>query len=168
MVCIILINKSIQRKEKYLIIGLIISILSNPECWWARYIPQMYFLSIVTIIVSYKTAVQGQISRFFRYFCYFCITILTINIVFVSAGSFRNLYTNINEHSANIERLISSYKDNDKELYVIFHKLDSRKLSIFQVNDIKILDSKKMDIQKGYVLFYKDEIMEIYKPKGKK
>lgn len=168
MVCIILINKSIQRKEKYLIIGLIISILSNPECWWARYIPQMYFLSIVTIIVSYKAAVQGQISRFFRYFCYFCITILSINIVFVSAGSFRNLYTNINEHSANIERLISSYKDNDKELYVIFHKLDSRKLSIFQVNDIKILDSKKMDIPKGYVLFYKDEIMEIYKPKGKK
>ena len=64
--------------------------------------------------------------------------------------------------------LVSSCKDNDKELYVIFHNLDSRKLSIFQVNDIKILDSKKMDIPKGYVLFYKDEIMEIYKPKGKK
>ena len=66
-------------------------------------------------------------------------------------------------HSHNIERLKYIYNESGRDLYVTFHKLDSRKLSIFQVNDIKILDSKKVKRPKEYVLIYKDSQTEIYK-----
>ena len=163
MMCLILFNKSIKRKEKILIIGLVVSILSNPECWWARYIPQMYFLSIITIIISYKATDLGFIRNYHRYICIICIAILTINLTFVSAGYFRKLKSNISLHSDNIEKLKHIYNDSGRDLYVTFHKLDSRKLSIFQVNDIKILDSKKVKRPKEYVLIYKDSQTEIYK-----
>ena len=91
------------------------------------------------------------------------IIILTINITIVSAGYFRKLISNINLHSENIEKLKHIYNDSGRDLYVIFHKLDSRKLSIFQVNGIKILDSKKVKRPKEYVLIYKDSQTEIYK-----
>ena len=163
MMCLILFNKSIKRKEKILIIGLVVSILSNPECWWARYIPQMYFLSIITIIISYKATDLGFIRNYHRYICIICIAILTINLTFVSAGYFRKLKSNISLHSHNIERLKYIYNESGRDLYVTFHKLDSRRLSIFQVNDIKILDSKKVKRPKEYVLIYKDSQTEIYK-----
>ena len=163
MMCIILFNQSIQGKEKILVVGLVISLLSNPECWWARYIPQLYFLSIITIIISYKAVDCGFIRHFHRYICISSIIILTINITFVSAGYFRKLISNISLHSDNIENLKHIYNDSGRDLYVTFHKLDSRKLSIFQVNDIKILDSKKVKRPKEYVLIYKDSQTEIYK-----
>ena len=163
MMCIILFNKSIRGKEKMLVVGLVISLLSNPECWWARYIPQLYFLSIITIIISYKAVDCGFIRHFHRYICISSIIILTINITFVSAGYFRKLISNISLHSDNIEKLKHIYNDSGRDLYVTFHKLDSRKLSIFQVNDIKILDSKKVKRPKEYVLIYKDSQTEIYK-----
>ena len=163
MMCIILFNKSIRGKEKILVVGLVMSLLSNPECWWARYIPQLYFLSIITIIISYKAVDCGFIRHFHRYICISSIIILTINITFVSAGYFRKLISNISLHSDNIEKLKHIYNDSGRDLYVTFHKLDSRKLSIFQVNDIKILDSKKVKRPKEYVLIYKDSQTEIYK-----
>ena len=146
MMCMILFNKSIQGKEKILVVGLVISLLSNPECWWARYIPQLYFLSIISIIISYKAVDCGFIRHFHRYICIICIIILTINITIVSAGYFRKLISNINLHSENIEKLKHIYNDSGRDLYVIFHKLDSRKLSIFQVNGIKIAKQKFTNI----------------------
>ncbi len=163
MMCLILFNKSIKRKEKILIIGLVVSILSNPECWWARYIPQMYFLSIITIIISYKATDLGFIRNYHRYICIICIAILTINLTFVSAGYFRKLKSNISLHSHNIERLKYIYNESGRDLYVTFHKLDSRRLSVFEANEIKILDSKKNGLPNGYDIIYKDSITEIYK-----
>lgn len=162
MMCIILANNSIQRKEKILIIGLAVSILSNPECWWARYIPQMYFLSIITIIVSYKAAECGLLRNYHRYLNMICIVILSINLFFVFAGNFRQLNSNLNLHSDNIEKMKNIYNESGRELYIILHKLDSRKLSVFEVNGIKILDGKKEKRPKGYSLLYKDNITEIY------
>lgn len=155
MMCLILFNKSIKRKEKILIIGLVVSILSNPECWWARYIPQMYFLSIITIIISYKATDLGFIRNYHRYICIICIAILTINLTFVSAGYFRKLKSNISLHSHNIERLKYIYNESGRDLYVTFHKLDSRRLSVFEANGIKILDSKKTDYQMVMISFIK-------------
>ena len=163
MMCLILFNKSIKRKEKILIIGLVVSILSNPECWWARYIPQMYFLSIITIIISYKATDLGFIRNYHRYICIICIAILTINLTFVSAGYFRKLKSNISLYSHNIERLKYIYNESGRDLYVTFHKLDSRRLSVFEANEIKILDSKKNGLPNGYDIIYKDSITEIYK-----
>lgn len=163
MMCLILFNKSIKRKEKILIIGLVVSILSNPECWWARYIPQMYFLSIITIIISYKATDLGFIRNYHRYICIICIAILTINLTFVSAGYFRKLKSNISLHSHDIERLKYIYNESGRDLYVTFHKLDSRRLSVFEANGIKILDSKKNGLPNGYDIIYKDSITEIYK-----
>ena len=163
MMCLILFNKSIKRKEKILIIGLVVSILYNPECWWARYIPQMYFLSIITIIISYKATDLGFIRNYHRYICIICIAILTINLTFVSAGYFRKLKSNISLHSHNIERLKYIYNESGRDLYVTFHKLDSRRLSVFEANEIKILDSKKNGLPNGYDIIYKDSITEIYK-----
>ena len=163
MMCIILFNKSIRGKEKILVVGLVMSLLSNPECWWARYIPQLYFLSIITIISSYKAVDCGFIRHFHRYTCISSIIILTITITFVSAGYFRKLISIFSLHSDNIEKLKHIYNDSGRDLYVTFHKLDSRKLSIFQVNDIKIKNKKKVKRPKEYVLIYKDSQTEIYK-----
>ena len=66
-------------------------------------------------------------------------------------------------HSHNIERLKYIYNESGRDLYVTFRKLDSRRLSVFEANEIKILDSKKNGLPNGYDIIYKDSITEIYK-----
>ena len=69
---------------------------------------------------------------------------------------------NVGDNISDIEKMKNIYNESGRELYIILHKLDSRKLSVFEVNGIKILDGKKEKRPKGYSLLYKDNITEIY------
>ena len=52
VICLIFLiaKRKLSRDNVIFIVGLLFSVFSNPECWWARYVPQTYLLSIMILI----------------------------------------------------------------------------------------------------------------------
>lgn len=69
ILCILLVALNIRRflDRKFIFyFGVILgSTLINPECWWARYVPQMWLLPFVIMIFSYSFEVN-KISKIIR------------------------------------------------------------------------------------------------------
>ncbi len=74
-------DKKLLRNTTFIIIIIVISVLINPESWWARYVPQLWFLPIILLITAefYKMR-RSRILRFVIYGA------LLVNIGLTSIG----------------------------------------------------------------------------------
>lgn len=54
---VLLCRAHLRNKQILALLGLVLaSVLINPGAWWARYAPQLYFLPIITLALSYYLA----------------------------------------------------------------------------------------------------------------
>lgn len=82
---VLLCRAHLRNKQILALLGLVLaSVLINPEAWWARYAPQLYFLPIIILALSYYLAPKpfGSLLRLAL------LVSICINVLF-SADSLR-------------------------------------------------------------------------------
>ncbi|MGX2982090.1 hypothetical protein [Helicobacter sp. 23-1045] len=74
-------RKFSHRDFMFLFCVILGSVIINPECWWARYVPQMWILPFIIIIFSYFFALNkfSQILRVGAIFCLILTFLSTAN-----------------------------------------------------------------------------------------
>lgn len=65
---------------------ILISTIINPECWWARYVPQFYIIPI--IILLYAEINKNYLGEKIKKFIYFSLCILVLNSGLILIGNF--------------------------------------------------------------------------------
>ncbi|MCG7316675.1 hypothetical protein [Brevibacillus laterosporus] len=86
-------------KPVFIVSGIIfLTVFINPECWWARYVPQLWFVPILIAMVGLETDKQ-----FTKYASWFLICTLSINLLLVGATqtiaqTFFNAQVNLQLH----------------------------------------------------------------------
>jgi hypothetical protein len=63
-----------------ILLSLFISVLINPQSWWARYVPQLWLIPIFSLFFTLNIK-----TKIFKYSNYFLILILVINALLVSS-----------------------------------------------------------------------------------
>lgn len=106
---LLLINyRTLNRKELWyfgIIVGVImVSILINPETWWARYIPQLWIIPLIILILMLKNNIKSYLS-------YFILVVYSINIFIVFYQNSNNLLDKQNE----IEKQFEVLKEYNQE-----------------------------------------------------
>ncbi len=81
------------------------------EPWWARFVPQIYFAPISTILVSYKF--NSKVLKFLRNFLLF---LAIANILLISMVYYTSQYAT----SASLERQLKETANSYKKIYIYF------------------------------------------------
>ncbi|AIG27752.1 hypothetical protein EGH10_19355 [Brevibacillus laterosporus] len=93
-------------KPVFLLSGIILlTVFINPESWWARYVPQLWFVPILIAMVGFESEKQ-----FVKYGSWLLICTLSINLLLVGATqaiaqSFLNVQVNIQLHEMKKSKL---------------------------------------------------------------
>ena len=78
----------IKRKDiqiiLYIVFFIILSAIINPEFWWARYVPQLYFIPLILTFVSFQTTKFHFIDKILLGFNFLNITLIIINLKLIS------------------------------------------------------------------------------------
>lgn len=128
---VVLFAQGFRRKE---ILGLLVlvtgSFLINPESWWARYVPQMYFLPLLVLVASYYLS-KPPLSSLLRIALLLTITINTALYAtqFYKHGSWYKHATQARLDSAKTyakEQKLYIYSNGWEHSFL--HKLESAKI----------------------------------------
>lgn len=128
---VVLFAQVFRRKE---ILGLLVlvtgSFLINPESWWARYVPQMYFLPLLVLVASYYLS-KPPLSSLLRIALLLTITINTALYAtqFYKQGSWYKHATQARLDSAKTyakEQKLYIYSNGWEHSFL--HKLESAKI----------------------------------------
>jgi hypothetical protein len=118
------------KKNWLYIIGLIIiSIIIMPESWWARYVPQFWYLPIIALLMS-ELYIDNKF-KILKISMYLC---LTINVVFTLL-SFR--YNFIMTRLINAQ--LKEIKDSNRTIFVQFDSSESNRIR-FHENGISYIE----------------------------
>ncbi len=108
---------------KFLVFVLIlISVLINPESWWARYVPQLWLIPIFSLLFS-----TNKKNKLLEYTSYFLIFTLIINILMVSSVYLGFQFIGTGVLNKQLDYLSSSnqpediYSVNDKKTKIDFN-----------------------------------------------
>lgn len=115
----------------FLVFIILISVFINPEFWWARYAPQLYFISIIVIIFPiYLT------NNFFRKKIYlsivFIITAFHLVILIINSYLIADVCISSN---------IRSTKEINNQLKFIKNKKVLANFSIYKANEIRFIEN---------------------------
>lgn len=116
-ILMLLYHKQILKKPYILMFLLILgSVLINKEAWWARYVPQMYFLPFIFILATYSFMPKLSYLRIFMIF------LLAINLY----APFKNAKDSAVSYSNNVNNLIKniSMHSNEKTIYFTGWRMD--------------------------------------------
>jgi hypothetical protein len=118
------------RKNWLYLMGLIIiSIVVMPESWWARYVPQFWYLPILVLLMS-ELYMDHQLN-IFKLLMYLC---LVINVSFTLL-SFRYNFM----MSRLINAQLKEIKDSNQRIFVQFNSAESNRIR-FQENGISYVE----------------------------
>lgn len=120
---------------------LVLSILLNPESWWARIAPQTFFLPFVFILASRSLFErEDRAFRLARAFLLFFIVAGFLNLSVMITASLSNQAV----RSREIARTLSSLRENRRPILVDFHRfyanrarLEREGIQFFETNDLK-------------------------------
>lgn len=136
------------------LVGLLASVFVNPECWWARYVPQLYILPVVVAAWGMKDA-NVRVRKSFA----LLPIVLAVNLCLVVCGQpyiyLKEMYGQV---KLNLE-LKEAYKKSRKPMYVDFDHFYSRTASIMEWNHIPYVyfNSKKYSAPNGYKKLFCDD-----------
>lgn len=120
---------------------ILISTIVNPECWWARYVPQFYIIPI--IILLYAEINKNYLGEKIKKFIYLGLCILVLNSSLILIGNFS--YT-VYRNYENYRFLINLKEYKNIEIYFDdFYTVSESRLKFFDLNYKKI-DSPNMNI----------------------
>ncbi len=111
LIAIILLNKNLgnylknNKKVLLLVIALVLSIILIGEGWWARYVPQFYYLIVLIIYLNYILN-KKKISKI--------INFLLILVLIVNSGFF----------IVNYKESLETYKSVSNDLALLYNKSD--------------------------------------------
>ncbi|MCR5261320.1 MAG: hypothetical protein K6C94_05725 [Candidatus Gastranaerophilales bacterium] len=133
---------------KFLIASIFLSILINPENWWARYVPHFWFLPVVIILSTLLAEPQNLQKTAAKFLIY--IMIFNSLIVFY----FNYIY------SAKFSRVIKNICSNNSEIYMFTD-------NVFEVSFVQKLKENNIKLIRAdfnYFLEHKDELRGIPNP----
>lgn len=116
---------------------LLISVIINPEPWWARYIPQFWLIPIVMLLVI----IVNYFNRN-KWIIYFTLTVFLLNSLIISSYSIKNTIENQN----NIEEQLAVLKKYSEEEEVAVHfdaflsnrnRLEEKGIRYKEISDVK-------------------------------
>ena len=94
-------------------IALVFTIAINPEPWWMRYIPQLWIVVIILIVIVYKSSKLGQ------WLAALCVTVMLLNVGLVAYGTKGKLDMNLENLSQQLE-VMRTYSEKN-ELFIDLH-----------------------------------------------
>jgi hypothetical protein len=75
-------HQTLRNHFVFLITGLLISILINPEAWWARYAPQLWMIPLIILIYAcYITEIQTNPKLKYLTSLFLCIAVINSTLV---------------------------------------------------------------------------------------
>ena len=141
--CKILKNSDISIKLLIFVL-IIISVLINPESWWARYVPQLWLIPIFSLLFLPHTK-----NKLLNYSSCFLILILFINVIMISS-----VY--LNYQILGTENLNKQFDDlsslNDKEIKVDFNEFNSNRIRLIE-RGIKYDEVQQLNSSLSFELF---------------
>lgn len=127
--CLVLVNyRKIDKKDVWsfgiIISVVILSILINPETWWARYIPQLWIIPFLFVLLIVKNKVKS-------YIMYIILLAYSLNIVIIGYESM----TSLSERQSIIEEQLLTLKEYsiDKPLLI--------ELGVFKANRARLIEN---------------------------
>ncbi len=144
LLLIILIAKKIK-KEKLDIniniilfsISIILSMILVGESWWARYVPQFYYLIFIVMFIFYKNIKNEKLNNIFM--SILIIAVLTNSSLFIynrmkDINTFKNIQEDLNylSNQNNNELMLSN-----PELYGYYYNLKDKNIKYITNNNLK-------------------------------
>jgi hypothetical protein len=134
----------------FIILILILSVFVNPECWWARYVPQLYFIPITILIYLYLINKKWTKT--------WSLVILALLILNQSSIGATNYFYNMTKTNY-INNILKNIKERNetKVDVLLFFKSTKIKLEKFgikynEVRNVKDLKCKKpIDLLKSKI-----------------
>ena len=124
-------KKNFKYRDIFLLISLIIilSTFLNPECWWARYVPQLWAFPVFITFFCFMSSKDNKygILPYFIYILMF-INSFIINQQNLTAAIRHTHFINKNLNILKNEKLLIYYKDNTLEESFV-QKLKERKIN---------------------------------------
>jgi hypothetical protein len=150
---ILLILKVVLYKQKamfapiiMLFIGLIIvSVLSNPEGWWARYAPQLWFVPVLIAV----TVAASRPSGWLRWLNWALIAVLGFNLLLISSMYFISVATRDQtlkqqiDEIKNLESAAHPLPVNFKGFALVRHRFDVNGITYQEVNTLPCAEDKR-------------------------
>lgn len=93
--------------------ALVITIVINPEPWWMRYIPQLWIVVAILIVIVYKSSKLGQ------WLAAICLAVMLLNVGLVTYGTKVKLDTNMQNLMKQLE-VMKKYSE-ENELLIDLH-----------------------------------------------
>jgi hypothetical protein len=115
IVCLVSLRREVSKTlmTLFLVSLLMLSVLINPEAWWARYVPQLWMLPIVFSILGLSLN-----NRSLNFIGYGIIVVLVANIFVISSVYLFNNY----KQTQAIEQQLRNISSNNQTLYVNFYR----------------------------------------------
>ncbi len=160
MLCALVLKKRLTKDQLLLLGGLLCSVFVNPECWWARYVPQLWLFCILVFIYSLRTFSMN--TR--RYICLCYGLLLTANVGISTVEQMRAYVSrSLRQYEFN-QILAKAQRVSKAPAYVNFGVYYSKTASILEHDGIDYVyyHPDKMILPQGYNLFFKDEETVIY------
>lgn len=160
LVSILILKKKLTRGQVVMLVGLVCSVFVNPECWWARYVPQLWLICMLVFIYTIWV-ING---RWRRYMCLGMALLLTINYGVSATEQLRAYTTRSFRLYAFNQRLLKAQKDSKVPAYVNFGVFYSKTASILDRKGIayRYFNPTTDKLPQGYKLVFKDKETLIY------
>lgn len=132
VVCLLILfdkNISLRRKVNFILTSIIIliSVYVIPESWWARYVPQLYLLTIIPVVMIFSSTKSKQ------FFAQLLLFFLLLNSVYIGGIYLKGSFT----HTKLINDKLQEVAQETKNIYVYrnigFHN-NARRLKENNIN----------------------------------
>lgn len=152
-------NRKLTRSMIILLVGLLCSVFANPECWFARYVPQLYLIPVLIAVWGMSSFV-GRAKLLFRVSC----ILLLINLLFSVTYLPVSYWAGDRQLKELVRISKDAYNKSKAPLYVDFKTFYSKTASVMQLNDIPCVyfDSGKLALPKDYIKIYDANNTVIY------
>lgn len=160
MLTILLAKKELSKRQIILLGGLLCSVFVNPECWWARYVPQLWLFCILAFIY----AIKSFDIKTRRNACLCLAVLLTANYGVSAIEQTRAYITWSACQRGFNKKLLEAQKQSKAPAYVNFGVFYSKTASILEHNGIAYtyFNPNKDTLPQGYRLYFKDAETVIY------
>ncbi|AWK50030.1 hypothetical protein DIC82_02505 [Clostridium beijerinckii] len=151
---IIYIRQKYEKKSISLfLLGILITVIMNPEAWWARYTPQLYLIPII-VFSTFSLDIQekkeyGRRGIFCKIIELAVVLICALNITFVAYSYFK---ANV-QSTKTINNQLIALKDSNIEVYIKSDKFKSSCLKRLDDKHISYKIVKNMDNEKTWTSF---------------
>lgn len=166
LICLIFLiaKRRVSVDQAIFIVGVSCSIFSNPECWWARYVPQTYLLSIM-ILIYFIAAINDYKKRAIVYKIF--LAVIVVNFLSANIKNPTCYLGNAYREYQHIQYLKRSQIDSQAPLLVDYSGFYSKVSSELELHHIPYVyfDSSSAKVPVNYQLIYEDASTHIFAKK---